>query len=100
MITALTLCAAAAITWLLRVLTVTIVPARMLPKGVQRALPHVGPAVLAAIITAALLSAPQDQRAVFFLAAAVTSVVAWRGSSPLAAVLTGLVLVLALGALR
>jgi branched-subunit amino acid transport protein len=49
--TALIACAAAAaVTWLLRVLPITVVPVTRLPAGVQLSLPHVGPAVLAALL--------------------------------------------------
>lgn len=51
----LVLLAAAVATWLLRVLFITIVPADRLPARVRRALPHVGPAILAALIVTSLV---------------------------------------------
>ncbi|WP_181783074.1 AzlD domain-containing protein [Pseudonocardia pini] len=45
----------AAATYLLRVLLVAVVPADKLPAWVREALPHVGPAVLAALIVGSLV---------------------------------------------
>ncbi|MFC5179346.1 AzlD domain-containing protein [Nocardioides taihuensis] len=99
MTTVLALGAAAGVTWFLRVLTVTIVPAHQLPAIVREALPHVGPAVLAALITASLLTAPDHHSAAFGIGAAATAFLAWRGHSALTAVLVGLVVVAVLGRL-
>ena len=51
----LTLTAAGLVTWLLRVLFVTVVPARRLPARVLRSLPHVAPAVLAPLVVVGLV---------------------------------------------
>lgn len=51
----LTLTAAGLATWVLRVLFVTVVPARRLPAAVHRGLDHAAPAVLAALVATALV---------------------------------------------
>lgn len=91
--------AAAAVTWFLRVMVVTMMPVSRFPRAVQDVLPHVGPAVLASLVTVALLSAPADHRASFLVAAAVTAIVAHLGRSPLAALVVGLVVVALAGCL-
>jgi branched-subunit amino acid transport protein len=76
----LALAGAVTVTWTLRVLFITLVPATRLPAPVRRALPHVGPAVLAALVAAALFGSPGVQPALL-LGAAVTGALAWwRGS--------------------
>jgi branched-subunit amino acid transport protein len=45
----------AALTWLLRVGLIAVVPAERLPAPVREALPHAGPAVLAALVVGALV---------------------------------------------
>lgn len=82
MTAALVLLAAAAATWLLRVLFIGIVPADRLPARMRQALPHVGPAVLAALIVTGLvrgggvpaLLVPTPQH----LALLTAGLVAWR----------------------
>jgi branched-subunit amino acid transport protein len=51
----LALTAAGLATWLLRVLFVTLVPARRLPAPVRRGLDHAAPAVLAALVATSLV---------------------------------------------
>jgi branched-subunit amino acid transport protein len=79
------LAGAVVVTWVLRVLLITVVPATRLPGVVQRALPHVGPAVLMALVAAALLGSPGGVHPAFLLGAALTGAVAWwRGNIVLA----------------
>jgi branched-subunit amino acid transport protein len=76
---------AVVVSWVLRILLITIVPATRLPSGVQRVLPHVGPAVLMALVAAALFGSLGGVRPAFLVGAAVTGVVAWwRGNMVLA----------------
>jgi branched-subunit amino acid transport protein len=49
-----------------------------LPAPVQRTLPHVGPAVLAAVVAAALVGGPEGAEPTFLAGAAVTAAVARR----------------------
>ena len=73
------------VTWVLRVLPITLVPATRLPGVVQRALPHVGPATLMALVAAALFGSPRGVQPAFLVAAALTGAVAWwRGNIVLA----------------
>jgi branched-subunit amino acid transport protein len=81
---------AAAATWLLRVLFITLVPAGRLPGPVRRTLPHVGPAVLAAVIAAALAGGQAGVDPAFLGGAVVTAVVAWRRRSVVLATVCGL----------
>jgi branched-subunit amino acid transport protein len=78
------------VTWLLRVLLITVVPAGQLPAPVRRALPHVGPAVLAAVIAAALVGGPGGVDPAFLAGAVVTAAVAWRRGSVVLATVCGL----------
>jgi branched-subunit amino acid transport protein len=72
------LAGAVAVSWLLRVLVVTVVPASQLPEPVQRTLPDVGPAVLAALVAAAVLGGAGGPNPTFVAGAVVTGLVAWR----------------------
>ena len=51
---ALVVTAAGLVSWVLRVLFIVLVPARRLPPRVRRALPHTGPAALAALLATGL----------------------------------------------
>jgi branched-subunit amino acid transport protein len=51
---ALVLTGAGLVSWVLRVLFIVLVPARRLPPRVRRALPHTGPAALAALLATGL----------------------------------------------
>jgi branched-subunit amino acid transport protein len=90
--------AAAAVTWLLRILPITVVPAGKLPSAVQRSLPHVAPAVLAALVAAAVLSAPAGATPAFLTGALVTALVAWRTHGVVLPMVAGLIAVAAVGA--
>ena len=91
MTAAVALGAAAAVTWLLRVSLIAVFPASRLPAVVHDSLRHVGPAVLAALVTASLHSAPDGAAPWPFLAAAVAAAaVAWRWRSTVATVAVGL----------
>jgi branched-subunit amino acid transport protein len=76
---------AAVATYLVRVLLITVVPASRLPVPVRRTLPHVGPAVLAAIIAAALFPSAGGVQPGFLIGAALTAAVAWRSGNVLVA---------------
>ena len=76
---------AALATYLVRILLITLVPASRLPAAVGRLLPHVGPAVLAALVVAALFRPSGAVQPAFLVGAALTGAVAWwRGSVVLA----------------
>ena len=83
----LTLFGGAVASYLLRVLLLAVVPAERLPARVREALPHVGPAVLAALIVGTLAHTPSVAAALALLAAGLA---AWRFRSlaaPMAAAL-------------
>jgi branched-subunit amino acid transport protein len=77
-------------TYLLRVLLLAVVPPERLPAWLGEALPHVGPAVLAALIATALVQAASVAAALALLAA---GLVAWRFRG-LAAPMAGALLVM------
>jgi branched-subunit amino acid transport protein len=81
---------AAVATYALRILLITLVPASRLPATVRRFLPHVGPAVLAALVAAALFGSPGGVQPAFLLGAVLTGAVAWRGGSVVLATWAGL----------
>jgi branched-subunit amino acid transport protein len=87
------------VTWVLRVLVITVLPASRLPDRVRRTLPDVGPAVLAALVAAALLGAPGGPDPVWFAAAGVTGAVAWWTHRIGLATVAGLAAVALLGLL-
>jgi branched-subunit amino acid transport protein len=98
--TALIACAAAAaVTWLLRVLPITVVPVTRLPAGVQRSLPQVGPAVLAALVAATVFAAPTGATPAFLSGALVSGLVAWRTRGVVLPTVAGLDTVAVLGAM-
>lgn len=72
---------AAVATYGLRVLLITLAPASRLPAAFRRYLPHVGPAVLAALVAAALLPPSGGVEPAFLLGAALTGAVSWRSGS-------------------
>jgi branched-subunit amino acid transport protein len=92
----LTLFAGAAVSYLLRVLLIAVVPPERLPRLVREALPHVGPAALAALIVGALAHAPSLAAALALLAA---GVVAWRFRNLAAPMAAALLVMLAAGLL-
>jgi len=85
--------------WLLRVMLITIVPARHMPNAFVAALDYVAPAVLAAVVTAELTDVirgnPTDSARVL-LAVAVIGLIAWRTRNLAATSGTGLLAVLLL----
>jgi branched-subunit amino acid transport protein len=74
--------AGAVATWVFRILFITLVPADRLPDGVRRALPHIGPSVMAALIVTELADRRGVAHAVTpdarHLALLVAVLVAWR----------------------
>jgi branched-subunit amino acid transport protein len=90
----------AAATWLFRVLFIALVPADKLPTTVRQALPHIGPAVMAALIVTELA----DRKGVMHvlvpdarhLALLVAALVAWRVrnlAAPMAAAAAAVLLI-------
>ena len=96
---ALVLLLAAAVTWLLRVSFITLVPAARLPARVHAALDDVAPAVMAALVVTHLAHGEGISGfvAADVAAAAIAAGVAWRTRHLAATVLTGVV---AAGVLR
>jgi branched-subunit amino acid transport protein len=92
----LTLFGGAAVTYLLRVVLIAVVPPERLPRWLRDALPHVGPAALAALIVGALAHAPSVAAALALLTA---GVVAWRFRSLAAPMAAALLVMLAAGLL-
>jgi len=93
----------ALITYLLRVLFLAVVPSERLPRWVRDALPHVGPAALAALIVGALvhqggLSALVVPTATH-VALLAAGLVAWRFRSLAAPMAAALLVMLAAGLL-
>ena len=60
MTTLLVMAALAAICWVFRIAFIVLVPAQRLPAGVRRALGHLAPAVLAALVAVELLETSKD----------------------------------------
>jgi branched-subunit amino acid transport protein len=99
----LTLFGGAVATYVLRVLLLAVVPADRLPGWVREALPHVGPAVLTALIVGAVvhqggLPALVTPSATH-LALLVAGLVAWRFRSLAAPMAAALLVMLAAGLL-
>ena len=69
---------AVAVSWLLRVLVITLLPASRLPERARRTLPDVGPAVFAALVAAALLGGAAAPDPSFVGGVVVAGLVAWR----------------------
>lgn len=91
MSTALILTAAGLVSWLLRVLFITLVPASRLPARVRETLRHGAPAALAALIATGL-ARPSAAAPVLpmLLALLAGAVVAWRTRRMLAATATAI----------
>ncbi|GAA4558483.1 AzlD domain-containing protein [Pseudonocardia xishanensis] len=93
----------AAITYLLRVVFLGIVPAERLPRWVRDALPHIGPAALAALIVGALVHQGGLAALVVptpaHLALLAAGLVAWRFRSLAAPMAAALLVMLAAGLL-
>ena len=91
---AVALAAAAAVTYALRIALITVLPASRLPDVVRDSLRHVGPAVLAALVTASVYAAPGDEPIWPFLVATAAAVaVAARTRNVIATVAVGLTVV-------
>jgi branched-subunit amino acid transport protein len=91
MSTVLVLAAAALVSWTLRVLFITVVPATRLPDPVRRALDHAAPAVLAAVVATALTRPSAElPTGPAVLALAAGALVAWRTRRALAATVTAI----------
>jgi branched-subunit amino acid transport protein len=99
MTAAIVLLLAAAVSWALRVLFITVVPAARLPAPVRGALDDVAPAVMAAMVVTSLAHGrgPSGLAAAEVAAALLAALVAWRTRNLAWTVVTGVV---ALGLLR
>ena len=69
---------AVVVSWLLRVLVVTVLPASRLPEQVRRALPDVGPVVFAALVAGVLLGGGDVPDPGAGAGVLVTGLVVWR----------------------
>jgi branched-subunit amino acid transport protein len=86
------LAAAAAVTHALRTVLVTVVPAHRLPPALRRALAHLAPAALAALVATAVVGhrglpalvvpGPAHTTHVALVALAVAALIAWRTRNP------------------
>jgi branched-subunit amino acid transport protein len=87
------------VSWLLRIMLITLVPARHLPDALAASLDYVAPAVLAAVVAAELTDGvrgnPGDAVRVL-CAVAVIGLVAWRTRNLAATSVMGLLAVLLL----
>jgi branched-subunit amino acid transport protein len=92
--TVLMLLAAGAVSWVLRVVAITVLPAARLPTVARRLLDHAGPAALAAMVGAAVaggLALPDlAVRLPVLAGAAVAAIVAWRRRGLVLPVVAGL----------
>jgi branched-subunit amino acid transport protein len=100
---ALTLLACVVASWCLRVVLITVLPADRLPCRLREALPHVAPAVLAALIAGSLVHGDGLRGLVVptptHVALLVAGVVAWRFRSLAAPIAAALLVMLAAGLL-
>jgi branched-subunit amino acid transport protein len=89
------LAAGGAVTWLIRVTFINVVPSSRLPSIVRRAVEGVGPAAMAALIATKLSQHVQTggtgETAASFGAAVVAGVVAWRTKRPALTVVVGII---------
>ena len=86
--------AAGAVTWVLRVAFITVVPARHLPASVIDTLRYAGPAAFAALLVTTLTAHPAGPAVDHWrtiTAVAVTGVVTWRLRNLMVAIGTGAV---------
>jgi branched-subunit amino acid transport protein len=74
------------------------VPVTRLPARVQRSLPHVGPAVLAALVAATVFGAPTGATPAFLGGALAAGLMAWRTRGVVLPTVAGLATVAILGA--
>jgi branched-subunit amino acid transport protein len=98
-----TLVAAGAVSWLLRVIPITLLPAARLPAPVRRLLDHAAPAAIAAMVGAGIADGnalPElAARLPVLLGALVAGVIAWRRRGLVLPVVAGLAVAGALTAL-
>jgi branched-subunit amino acid transport protein len=89
---------AVVVSWFLRVLVITVIPASRLPERVRRSLPDLTPVVLAALVAAAIVGGGAAPNPSILAGVAVTGLVAWRthriGLSIAAGLATAAVIVL------
>jgi branched-subunit amino acid transport protein len=89
------LAAGGAVTWLIRVAFIGVVPSSRLPTIARRAVESVGPAAMAALIATELSEHMQSggtgEPAAAFAAAVVAGIVAWRMKKPALTVAVGIV---------
>jgi branched-subunit amino acid transport protein len=92
MIPALALLAGVAVTYVMRIAFITLVPADRLPERVRDAMDDVGPAAMAAIIATHLAhgGSPAGSLAPTLIGVVVASAVAWRTGNLAATVATGI----------
>jgi branched-subunit amino acid transport protein len=97
------LLAAGALTWLLRIAMITLLPADRLPAAARGLLDHAAPAALAAMVGIGIaggLALPElGARLPVLVGAAVTAVIAWRRAGLVLPVVAGLTAALLVGAL-
>ncbi|GAA0944833.1 AzlD domain-containing protein [Pseudonocardia zijingensis] len=98
-----TLVAAGAVSWLLRVIPITLLPAARLPAPARRLLDHAAPAAIAAMVGAGIAGGnalPElAARLPVLLGALVAGVIAWRRRGLVLPVVAGLAVAGALTAL-
>lgn len=98
-----TLVAAGAVSWLLRVTPIALLPAGRLPASARRLLDHAAPAAISAMVGAGIAggSAFSDlgPRVPVLLGAVVAALIAWRRRGLVLPVAAGLVVAVALTAL-
>jgi branched-subunit amino acid transport protein len=98
-----TLVAAGAVSWVLRVTPIALLPTARLPASARRLLDHAAPAAIAAMVGAGIAggSALPDllPRVPVLLGAVVAAVIAWRRRGLVLPVAAGLVVAVALTAL-
>jgi branched-subunit amino acid transport protein len=74
----LALVGAVVVSWFLRVLVITVVPASRLPERVRRSLPDLTPVVLAALVAATIVGGGGPPDPAILVGVVVTGLVAWR----------------------
>jgi len=95
------LAAGGAVTWLIRVAFINVVPSSRLPSIARRAIERVGPASLAALIATELSqqvrAGGDGETAAVLGAAVVAAAVAWRTKKPALTVVVGIIAFWVLG---
>ncbi len=90
MIPALALLAGVAVTYVLRITFIALVPADRLPRGIRDALDDVGPAAMAAILATHLAHGGTPPSPPTLVGVAVAAAVAWRTRNLAATVVSGI----------